>query len=166
VGTNGRGALEFQPNWNIENDEIISDFQHLAKESELLLNDMKTDELERFYHLAGTSGGVRPKVFAKIGNKEYLVKFRVSNDPKNVGEIEYFYALLAQKCGIVMPHVILVENTYFATERFDRISNKKIHTISASGLLHADFRMPSLDYDVLLKVCHQLTQDRSAVEQY
>jgi serine/threonine-protein kinase HipA len=165
VGTNGRGALEYHPNWNIESNETISDFQHLAKESELLLNDLKIDDLERFYHLAGTSGGVRPKVFAKIVDKEYLVKFRASNDPKNIGKIEYQYALLAKECGIVMPTVMLVENKYFATERFDRIADKKVHTISIAGLLNADFRMPSLDYDVLLKVCHQLTQDMSEVEQ-
>jgi len=165
IGTNGRGALEYKPSWNTLNNAEITDFQHLANESELLLNDLQSDELERFYHFAGTSGGVRPKVFAKIADKEYLVKFRASNDPKNIGEIEYRYALLAKQCGIVMPNVMLVENRYFATERFDRMPEKKVHTISAAGLLHADFRVPSLDYDVLLKVCHQLTQDMSEVEQ-
>ncbi|MCL2412728.1 MAG: type II toxin-antitoxin system HipA family toxin [Bacteroidales bacterium] len=165
IGTNGRGALEYKPNWNISSHETIANFQYMADESERLLNDLQTDELERFYHFAGTSGGVRPKVFAKISDKEYLIKFRASNDPKNIGEIEYRYALLAKQCGIVMPDVMLIENKFFATERFDRTPKGKIHTISAAGLLHADFRMPSLDYEMLLKACHQLTQDMSEVEQ-
>ncbi len=55
VGSNGRGALEYRPSWNELGGEAVESFQRLAEESERLLNDLPTDELERFYHLAGTS---------------------------------------------------------------------------------------------------------------
>ena len=40
----------------------------------------------------------RPKVFAKIDGREWLVKFKATSDPVNVGEIEYNYSLLAKEC--------------------------------------------------------------------
>ena len=40
----------------------------------------------------------------------------------------------------------------------------KIHTVSAAGLLHADYRIPCLDYLDLLKLCHILTKNMEEVE--
>lgn len=45
-----------------------------------------------------------------------------------------------------MPETRLFEGKYFGVERFDRTTEGKIHTISATGLLNANFREPSLDY--------------------
>jgi serine/threonine-protein kinase HipA len=38
-----------------------------------------------------------------IDQEHWLVKFRSSYDPKNIGAIEYQYSLDARKCGIEMP---------------------------------------------------------------
>ncbi len=84
-------------------------------------------------------------------------------DPLNVGEIEYKYSLLAKKCGINMPETVLLEGKYFAVERFDRSSTGKIHTVSAAGLLNADYRIPSLDYEDILQLCHILTNNMEEV---
>jgi len=84
-------------------------------------------------------------------------------DSANVGEIEYKYSLLAKKCGINMPETKLFEGKYFDVERFDRTSHGKIHTVSAAGLLHADYRIPSLDYGDLLQLCHILTKNMEEV---
>jgi serine/threonine-protein kinase HipA len=56
-----------------------------------------------------------------------------------------------------------MEGKYFAVERFDRSDEGRIHTISAAGLLNADYRIPSLDYNILLKACHILTKDMEQV---
>lgn len=84
-------------------------------------------------------------------------------DPTNVGEIEYKYSLLAKKCGINMSETKLFDGKYFGVERFDRIPNGKIHTVSAAGLLNADYLVPSLDYGDLLQLCHILTKNMEEV---
>ena len=41
--------------------------------------------------------------------------------------------------------------------------NGRVHTVSAAGLLNADYRVPSLDYSDLLQLCHVLTQNMEEV---
>ncbi len=38
-----------------------------------------------------------------------------------------------------MPETRLFEGKYFGTERFDRTPAGKVHTVSAVGLIHADY---------------------------
>lgn len=164
VGSTGRGALEYLPDWSVTKEDEKIDFDLLASEAEkILTSDYSGESLDTLYKYAGSSGGARPKVFIKIDGKEWLVKFRASMDKPDVGKTEYNYSLLAKKCGINMPETHLFENKYFGVERFDRTPAGKIHTISASGLLHADYRIPSFDYLALLKVCHDLTKDMEEV---
>jgi len=164
VGNSGRGALEYRPDHsNSTSDEVIN-FDNLANEAEkILTTNYEGDSLDTLYKYAGSSGGARPKIFVKIEGKEWLVKFKATIDPANVGEIEYNYSLLAKKCGINMPETKLFERKYFGVERFDRTSQEKIHTISAAGLLNADYRVPSLDYADLLQLCHVLTKNMEEV---
>ena len=165
VGSTGRGALEYRPDFSeFVFDEIIN-FDHLAAEVEKILStDYGGGEsLDTLYMRGGSPGGARPKVFVKIDGKEWLVKFKATTDPDYIGQIEYKYALLAKKCGINMPETRLFEGKYFGVERFDRTHDKKIHTVSAAGLLNADYRIPSLDYLELLKVCHILTKNMEEV---
>lgn len=57
----------------------------------------------------------------------------------------------------------LFEGRYLGVERFDRTSQGKIYTISAAGLLYANYRTPSLDYSLLLKLTLNLTKDMEQV---
>ena len=165
IGSNGRGALEYKPDNSAFEDPEFLDFDKLAHDAEKLLSSKRVvgKSLDSLFRYGGSSGGARPKVFAKIDGKEWLVKFKATNDPLNIGKTEYKHALLAKECGIQMPEVRLFENKYFGVERFDRTPNDKIHTISASGLLNAFYRMPSLDYIDLLKACKALTRDMQQV---
>jgi serine/threonine-protein kinase HipA len=164
VGRTGRGALEYRPDYSVfSSDEVIS-FDYLAAETQkILTSDYAGESVDTLYLYGGSSGGARPKVFATIDDKEWLVKFKASVDPDNIGQIEYDYSILAKKCGISMPETRLFEGKYFGVERFDRTSTGKIHTVSAAGLLNADYRIPSLDYVQLLKLCHLLTKDMEEV---
>ncbi|MEA4936073.1 MAG: type II toxin-antitoxin system HipA family toxin [Paludibacter sp.] len=165
VGNNGRGALEYFPDNSIKPDNELPDLDQLASEAKKVLTTSYTGEgLETLFQHGGSSGGARPKVFVKIEGKEWLLKFRATIDPAEVGRIEYDYAQLAGRCGIRMPETRLFEGRYFATERFDRSPQGKVPTISAAGLLHADFRIPSLDYSVLLKLCLHLTRNMEEVK--
>lgn len=164
IGSTGRGALEYRPDKSIATDDEFLDFDRLAKEAEKILESKESDgNVDLLYKYGGSSGGARPKVFAKIDGREWLVKFRATSDPVNVGEIEYNYSLLAKECGIQMAETRLFDDRYFGVERFDRTPQGKIHTISAAGLLNANYRIPSLDYSLLLKLTLNLTKDMEQV---
>lgn len=164
IGSSGRGALEYRPDFSETTRNELLDFDKLAKETELILTtESSGDSLDTLYQYGGSSGGARPKIFLKLEGKEWLIKFKATQDPHTIGEIEYHYSLLAKQCGIQMPETRLVEGKYFGVERFDRTTNGKIHTISAAGLLNANFREPSLDYETLLQTCHVLTKNMEEV---
>ena len=107
--------------------------------------------------LVGSPGGARPKIFTRYDGREWLVKFQAKGDPKNIGATEYRYSQLAKECGMEMPETRLFEDKYFGVERFDRTPNGKLHVVSMAGLLCADYRIPSLDYSHIFKVCAALT---------
>lgn len=164
IGSTGRGALEYRPDKSIATDDEFLDFDRLAKEAEKILESKESDgNVDLLYKYGGSSGGARPKVFAKIDGREWLVKFKATSDPVNVGEIEYNYSLLAKECGVQMAETRLFDDRYFGVERFDRTPQGKIHTISAAGLLNANYRIPSLDYSLLLKLTLNLTKDMEQV---
>ena len=167
IGSNGRGALKYRPDNSFAANAHFKDFDKISSACQKILEEKKIDSgsLEEIYKNGGSSGGARPKVFAKIDGREWLVKFKSSFDQKDIGEIEYKYSLLAKKCQIEMPETRLINGKYFAVERFDRTPNGRVHTISASGLLNAYYRLPNLDYTDLLTVCKDLTKDQAQVVQ-
>ncbi len=159
VGSTGRGALEFRPDKSIVTKQEYADFEKLALEAEQILDsDEYTGEgIEEFQRRGGSPGGARPKIFTRHEGKEWLVKFRAKHDAKRIGRDEYEYSLLAKKCGVEMPETRLFENKYFGVERFDRTTSGKLHVVSMAGLIGADYRMPSIDYSHIFKVCAALT---------
>jgi serine/threonine-protein kinase HipA len=164
VGSTGRGALEYRPDMSAASQDALADLDRLAAEAErILTTEHNGTGLDELYRYAGSSGGARPKVFVRIDGREWLVKFRASTDPPDAGEIEYRYSQLARECGIRMPETRLFEGRYFGVERFDRTPAGKIHTVSAAGLLNANYREPSLDYAGLLKLCLNLTRNMEQV---
>lgn len=166
IGSTGRGALEYRPDRSVMSESEFADFDKLAREAETILGDREGDvSAENLYRYGGSSGGARPKIFTVVDDRHWLVKFKASLDPRNVGETEYNYSLLAKECGVVMSETKLFGGEYFGTERFDRTPKGKIHTVSAAGLLNADYRIPSLDYLLLLKLTLSLTRDMQQVEQ-
>ncbi|HBY02873.1 MAG TPA: type II toxin-antitoxin system HipA family toxin [Rikenellaceae bacterium] len=166
IGSTGRGALEYRPDKSIVTDNEFLDFDKLATEAEKILSGRESEgSIDLLYKYGGSSGGTRPKVFATINGREWLVKFKGMSDPHNVGVTEYNYSLLAKECGILMPETTLFEGKYFGVERFDRTPGGKVHTVSAAGLLNANYRIPSLDYSVLLKLTLNLTRDMEQVKE-
>jgi serine/threonine-protein kinase HipA len=159
VGKNGMGALSFKPEWTFTDTDTGNDLNALAKEVELILHNNYTGNLEALYQKGGSSGGARPKVLVNIDGEDWLIKFRASDDPDDIGHIEYEYSLTAKKCGIDMPETKLFEGKYFGTRRFDNIGPKRYHVHSASGLLYASYRYPSLDYTELIKATLSLTRN-------
>jgi len=126
IGSTGRGALEYRPDRSTVTADELLDFDKLAAESQkLLVSSTATDSLDELYRYGGSSGGARPKVFAKIEGREWLVKFKASTDPNNVGQTEYNFSILAKECGIRMPETRLFGGKNFGVERFDRTVNQE-----------------------------------------
>lgn len=161
VGSTGRGALEFIPDKSIEGLWTVTDFKKLASEASKILGSEQYDGegIEDMMKRGGSPGGARPKIFTKCDGKEWLVKFKAREDPDNIGEIEYQYSRLARECGVEMPETRLFEDRFFGVERFDRIGERKLHVVSIAGLLRADYRIPSIDYSHIFKVCSALTKE-------
>lgn len=159
VGSTGRGALEFRPDRSVVSRQEYADFEKLALEAERILDsdDYTGEGIEEFQYRGGSPGGARPKIFTRYDGKEWLVKFRAKRDPRRIGAEEYRYSLRAKECGIEMPMTRLFEGKYFGVERFDRSSKGKLHVASMAGLIGADYRLPSIDYIHIFKVCAALT---------
>jgi serine/threonine-protein kinase HipA len=168
IGENGRGALEYRPAFDADRNTAAGgfDFDAFNDEAAKLLgsDDYVGDRIDHIYGYGGSSGGARPKAFIRHEGDDWLVKFRAQSDPADIGVIEYEYAHLARTCGIDMPEARLFRGKYYGVRRFDRGPGGKTHTVSAAGLLNADYRMPSLDYLSLLLACQQLTRDAREVE--
>ena len=165
IGTSGMGALEYVPAKNTDFDVIGSklNFDEIAKECSNLLSSKTSDQIDVLYKMGGSSGGTRPKVFLREQGREWIIKFPAKTDPDISGKREYDYSLCAKKCGIKMTETQLVNSEvcegYFKTERFDRLNNQKVFTITFAGILEADYRAPSCDYETFMKLTRALTKD-------
>lgn len=164
IGPKTMGALTYKPTKPIGKEEADKSLSYLEKETQKILNDEPSNDLSTLVAKGGSSGGARPKVLLTINGEEWLIKFRNTQDPLNIGEIEYKYSLLAKKAGLIMPETQLFEGKYFGVKRFDRISQKRIHMHTAAGLLNANFRLPSLDYKTLIEATLFLTHDMLEAE--
>src|ERR1035437_5583064 len=164
VGDTGMGALIYRPAQYNSAEGNFHPLSFYEVEIGKILHDNYTGSLEELYNKAGSSGGARPKVLVKMNGKEWLIKFKATSDPANIGIIEYEYSLLAKKCGNEMTETNLFEGKYFRVSRFYRESGMRIHMHSAAGLLYASHRFPSLDYTDLLKATLALTRNITEVE--
>jgi serine/threonine-protein kinase HipA len=179
VGNYGMGALSYEPFHEMENpsiDTIVLD--QLALHSQEILAGSSEDLVDELLVLNGSSAGARPKAMIQLsdnkreiihgsqplreGYSHWMVKFASGTDHPEIGAIEYAYSLMAKEAGLEMPKTALLEGkkgNYFSCERFDRIGDKRVHVHSVAGLVHSDFRFPSLDYDDLLSLSLHLTKN-------
>jgi len=183
IGDNGMGALAYEPAEDTgQSHDTVLNLYKLAKNSMEILQGRTEEVLPEMAKAGGSPGGARPKILAGFNGKElisgeselpegfepWLIKFRAENDFKDAGKIEYVYSVMAEKAGLHVPEHHLFNdsrgNSYFGIKRFDRENNKRRHVHTLSGMIHADFRLPSLDYEILLKVCYKLTGSMSEVK--
>lgn len=162
VGKSGMGALSYEPenpsaisHITHDLDEIDSEIQATLDESDTYVDDLLV--------LGGSSAGARPKVLLNIDCEDWLIKFRSNLDPKDISAIEYGYHLMAKEAGLIVPEAKLFPSRkglgFFGVKRFDRNGDSRIHMHTISGLLHADHREPSLDYESIMKATLYLTKD-------
>lgn len=166
VGDNGMGALTYSPAINLEQEQSITDFDKLQQIALEVLKEQQDNDAELLLYYSGNSGGARPKAIFSDSEGHWIVKFRHTYDPSDMGMQEYRYNEIARKCGIIVPNFRLVNGRYFASRRFDiDIDGKRLHTATAGGLLCISLREPFLDYSNLLALTGYVTQNREDVEQ-
>ncbi len=183
VGRNGMGALSYEPDRSkADGDPVVLKLDKLAAEAATVLAGEEGPVIDKLLKLNGGSAGARPKVVAQVsadrkkiihgpgmlpsGYGHWMIKFPSVNDGSDIGAIEYAYSQMARAAGVAMPetHLFGAKKKYFGIKRFDRDGDRRIHMHSLSGLLHADHRVPSLDYDGFLKATQILTKNVTEVE--
>ena len=166
VGNGGMGALTYSPATPITLDKADADLDMLQQKALEVLREQQDTDAGLLLYNSGNSGGARPKAVMADAEGHWIVKFRHTYDPKDIGQQEFHYNEIARRCGIEVPDFKLLRGRYFATRRFDiSPDGQRIHTATAGGLLNISLSAPVLDYANLLALTGFLTQDAKAVEQ-
>ncbi len=177
LGTRSLGALSYHPAPESAPAQAL-DLQALLGHATDVLSGEASEVLPQLLRAGGSPGGARPKVLVGLrgdevlsgedelptGFEHWLVKFAACQELADAGPVEYAYALMARAAGMEMPPVRLLalgeQTRCFAVQRFDRLpGNRRLHLHSFANLLHADFRVPSLDYADLFRVTQALTRN-------
>ena len=166
VGSGGMGALTFEPETSIKQGTDVTDFDLLQEKALEVLKEKQDDDAGLLLYNSGNSGGARPKAVFSDDEGHWLVKFRHTYDPQDMGQQEYHYNEVARKSGISVPDFKLINGRYFASRRFDiDAEGNRIHTATAGGLLCISLSNPVLDYSNLLALTGYLTQNPRDVEE-
>lgn len=189
MGDRGMGAFEYRP--MSEKTELTGEMSisQLYQATIDVQEDETSNVLTKLRLAGGSPGGARPKAIVAMtedgtkaasafgplpdGYSHWMVKFRALDEAVETGAIEFAYAEMARNAGVTMAQSRLLDlaekgkpdERFFATKRFDREGNRKIHMMTVSALMYADYRTPStIDYPDLLKLTHVITRNASQVE--
>ena len=194
VGSRGIGALQYCPVSDFAPEPSPDESASLIELGEHARELFEGDSGDVLPSLAfaGSSGGMRPKALVHLpaeggsaaasihespGMEPWLVKFTSASLPLGHEEslCEAAYLRMAEQAGIEVPKWRLIPVSkrhcrssavaWLAVKRFDcSPDGGRFHMHSLCGLLDADFRAPSMDYEDLIKVSQTLCRS-SAVGQ-
>lgn len=166
VGQGGMGALTYEPVRVVSCKDLITDFDLLQAKALEVLKEKQDSDAGMLLYNSGNSGGARPKAVYADADGHWLIKFRHTYDPLDMGEHEFRYNDAARRSGITVPDFKLIGGKYFATRRFDiRDDGERVHVATAGGLLSVSLSEPVLDYSNLLALTGYLTQRADDVEE-
>ena len=166
VGNSGMGALTYEPETILYKQNESMNFDLLQEKALEVLKEQQDTDAGLLLYNSGNSGGCRPKAVFSDDEGHWLIKFRHTYDPIDMGKQEYHYNEVAKKCGIDVPDFQLTNGKYFTTRRFDiSPQGERIHTVTAGGLLCVSLSNLVLDYSNLLALTGYLTQNAKDVEE-
>ena len=192
VGQGAVGALAYAPNSEYAaTTQGNIDLSELAQQAQAVFEG-QTGEVLQALVVSGNSGGARPKALVytqagnwancstqpKPGDQAWLVKFTSASLPlgHEEGVCEAVYLQLAEQLQLEPAQFTLVQPSqanrqypWLALKRFDYVPNPagpagRVHMHSACGLLGADFRLPSLDYQMLIAATRRLCKSPAAAQ--
>ena len=181
LGDRAMGALVFEPATDIVLPAEDVALLTLAQEVRADVQDKDVAALTELAVIGGSPQGARPKALVQYDTDSgristlpsaagtpWLVKFPARGEHKEVCAIEQLYARLAGDCGLDMPRTACFDLgrdlAAFAIERFDRQAGMRVPVHTLAGALHADFRLPSVGYQTLLRNTRAMTHDEREVE--
>lgn len=185
VGENGPGALVYKPCEEHQNSNHPVDLDNLNHQVEEIISGESEKIIDELFQKGGSPGGARPKIYAGFNPEtneliygsnqlpdefsHWMVKFAATVDSPDIANSEMAYYRMATAAGIQMSESKLLPGKsgkqYFATKRFDRQQNKRLHLISAAGMFHDDYEHSQLDYGTLIHETIQLINDYRETEQ-
>ena len=184
IGRNGMGALIYEPEIGLSGgDAAPLDLDALSADATAVLEGHAAVLLDQLVQLGGSPGGARPKILIGLNAQDrvrageaglpapfehWLVKFRAPSDPADVGRVEAAYAEMARIAGVTISPTKLLETPngpgYFATRRFDRNGNARVHVLSFAGMLDTEWHVPTIDYADALSLVRRITARDDDVE--
>ena len=117
VGNSGMGALCYEPETIITKGEEMSDFDLLQEKALEVLKEQQDTDAGLLLYNSGNSGGCRPKAVFSDNEGHWLIKFRHTYDPVDMGVQEFHYNEVAKKCGINVTDFKLTAGKYFTKRR-------------------------------------------------
>ncbi len=182
IGERGMGALSYVPPDLTQLPPEDLQLLDLAREAHTLAQGKDSALLRQLALLGGSPHGSRPKVLVQLDpasgdistldtpgwGQPWLVKFPSQDEHKEACATEHVYAELARACGLDMPdtrHFDLDRRlAAFGIRRFDREDGMRVPVHTLAGLLHADFRLPAVDYSIFMRATRLITRDQRQVE--
>lgn len=189
LSNRGMGALEYYPskpipkNSKIDLKEIIEVLKSvLSIKHSKSQKEFSSKSLINIFKIGTSAGGARPKILIsenKLTGKiipgdleysdeylHYLVKLSIEDDNYPRERIEFCYYKILKEIGIEIMESKLIENKHFATLRFDRQNNQKLHVLTVSGITGWDFKRPeNSSYENLFKLSSYLNITQRQIEE-
>jgi len=185
IGDSGKGALIYRP--AIIGDKVFTgniNLDNLKTAMDKVFHGTSAEVIEELMSIGGSSGGARPKAnvgynptteeiihgqnILPDGFEHWIIKFPNAEDPIDIANIEMAYHEMAIVAKIPMSECKLLKSKsgmqVFATKRFDRVGNHRIHMHSMAGLTHDNFRLSHIDYGHIMDVAYRLEGSASARE--
>ena len=187
IGDRGIGALEYRPkeHESKETDLSVTASELYLKDKELHNHESIIDYdtlMTRMVDSASPVGGAKNKIliyfnadtkelkFFNNKNTQFkasLLKFDNEAIYKEDTKMEYIYMTLARLGGIDVMDFDLIQDgnmQHYITQRFDRIEDKKIHSATASALLHKPHVSDGITYEELIRLTFSITNSISDVK--
>ena len=192
VGEKAMGSLSYTPaaDYTTGENEPFQSISVLGQEAQRIFEG-ETEHVLTAIANAGGSGGARPKAMIyldpdnpgqvstlpEFGLSPWLIKFTSKNLPlgHEEGLCEAAWLSMAETAGIAVPQWQLIHGTgsaevksWLALKRFDCPDDQpdgRYHMQTLCGLMDADFRQPTMDYEDLIKVSQILCQNPMAAQE-
>ena len=181
IGDRAMGALTFEPADVLHLPARDLELLELARDVQSVVAGHGQEVLTEIISLGGSPQGARPKALVYChpqsesistrpapGHRPLLIKFQGNGEHREVCAIEDTYCRLARACGLDVPqtHYFSLSRSLaaFGIERFDRHEDYRVPMHTLTGALHADFRLPSVDYGTFLRAIRLFTRDESEVQ--
>lgn len=172
-GSDRIGALDFQRSASeyLPRLSVNASLEELLESAERVEKGVPlTPELDQALHHGSSIGGARPKALIEDGNTKFVAKFSSSTDLYNIVKAEFIAMRLAEKVGLNVAPVSLVQSSHkdvLLIERFDRKHSsagweRKI-MISALTLFALDEMMARYaSYEILAEIIRHRFVDAAA----